>query len=581
MTALGWLAVVVCIAVVLALASERIAGHRAALGGFGLLLLAGALTPKQALATIGSTGMVTVLCMFAVAMALEHSGAVDQAVRRLLRVAGTRPRTAWMMFFAAILGGSAVVPNTPVVVLACPIALLLAQRTRTAAGRVLMPVAFLATLGGSLSLVGSSINVVASGVMVDHGEAGFGLWSLTPIAAPVALVGVLWLALIGRHGLPKGPPVSSRLFEPDREFLVEHRVGVADPFLGQTLAESLRTNQSASLVDVHAQNPSANAAAAPSLASYVPIPGDRLLLRVPAARLAEEALLRQRGEEVLVIEAWVPPASRLSGLRVDRLRLEEIHGLQLLGVAPLLAGVIDVNGHRITTGDRLLLAGRRGDLERFLATESALSPLQVERSQQARGKAPFALAALALLVLAAASGWRSLEVATLAAAALLVAAGALPSRQTVSPVLTRTLGILLGMLGIGAALEATGATAAMVVPLIDAAAALGPWPLLVVVYLCASLLSELVTNNAVIVLLLPIVLGIAHSLGLAPMPYALAVVFGASASFATPIGYQTNTWVYQLGGYRFGDFLRVGGPLKLVVGVTALLMIGWLYPPIT
>jgi di/tricarboxylate transporter len=233
----------------------------------------------------------------------------------------------------------------------------------------------------------------------------------------------------------------------------------------------------------------------------------------------------------------------------------------------------------VGTGDRLLLAGGRGELERFLASESALGPLQLERNRQARSKAPLALATLLGFVLCAATGWLALEVAALAAAATLVAVGAMPSRHNLPPVLLRTLGILLGMLGIGAALEATGATAAMVVPLISTGAALGPWTLLIVVFLSATLLSELLTNNAVIVLILPVVLGVTQSLGLDPMPFALAVVFGASASFATPIGYQTNTLVYQLGEYRFVDFLRIGLPLKLLVGITALTAIGLLHSP--
>lgn len=582
MSLIAWFTVAVAVLVVIGLARERVASHRVALGGLVVLLLAGALSPQQALATVGSTGMVTVFCMFLLAAALEHAGAIDEAVRRLLRMAGTRPRSAWTAFFATILLGSAVVPNTPVVVLACPVAMLLAQRTRTAPTRVLIPLAYLATLGGSMTLVGSSINVVAGGLLVEHGETGFSLFTLTPIAVPVALAGVVFLMLCSGLLLPRGEVASARLFDPERRFLWERHLGATDPLLGRPLGETLLVAGDSELLEVR---PEADAGrsrllAESELAGYRPRTGDRLLLRARAASLAAGArATTPTAGERLVLETWVPPSSRLTGLRVEQLRLEHIFGIELLGVAPLDAAVRNVAGHRVGTGDRLLLAGSRGAIERFLASESALGPLQVERTRQARDKAPLALAALLLFVVCAASGWLALEVAALTAAAALVALGAMPSRHSMPPVLLRTLGILLGMLGVGAALEETGATAAMVAPLISGAAGLGPWWLLVVVFLVATLLSELITNNAVIVLVLPLALGVTQSLGLDPLPYALAVVFGASASFATPIGYQTNTLVYQVGNYRFFDFVRIGLPMKLLVSVVALAMIGMLHPP--
>lgn len=584
MSLIGWFTVVVALLVVVGLATERLPGHRVALGGLVALLLAGALTPEQALATVGSTGMVTVVCMFLLAAALEHAGAIDDAVRRLLRIAGTRPRTAWSTFFAVVLLGSAIVPNTPMVVLACPVALLLAQRTQVAASRVLIPLAYLATLGGSLTLIGSSINVVASGLLQEHEGRVFGLFALTPVAVPVALAGVLFLLLFGRRLLPRGKAEPARLFDPERRYLRQHHVGPADLLLGRPLGDSLPQGEGSELLEIFPAETAVAAAVAatqPTLASYRPQPGDVLLLRQSAADLANGAQAATPPDRSarLVIETWVPPSSKLTGVRVDQLRLEHIFGVELLGVAPLDSTLRNLGAHRIGTGARLLLAGARTELERFLASESALGPLQIERSRQARDKAPAALAALAGFVVCAATGWLALEVAALAAAATVVAMGAMPSRHNLPPVLLRTLGILLGMLGIGAALEATGATAAMVDPLISTAAEMGPWALLVVVFLCATLLSEVITNNAVIVLILPLVLGIASSLGLDAYPYAMAVVFGASASFATPIGYQTNTLVYQLGRYRFVDFLRIGLPLKLVVGAVALSMIGLLHPP--
>lgn len=571
-------ALAVALAVVLGLASDRLPPHRVALGGFALLVLGGVLDSADTLNVVGSSGLVTVLCMFLIASALEHTGVVDEAVRRLMRVARTRPTAAWMLFFAAVLVGSMVVPNTPVVVLACPAALLLAQRTRTPSGRLLLPIAFLASLGGSVTLMGSSVNVVASDLLRDHDGSELGTAQLLAIGLPVALAGAAAMAVLARW-LPPGRTPSAQLFAPAQRYLHELVIGPASPLLDRPLGETLLAAGEHELVELFAAERPAAGGAGPALATYRPQAGDRLLLRGAAEHLVAARQRERHGDaEMVSLEVWLPAYSRLAGLRVGELRLDSIYGIRLLGVAPLLGSLRDLAQHRLATGDRLLMDGPRAEVERFLASEAAFGPLQIERSRQARGKAPLALAALGFVVLAPASGWLALETAALCAAIGLAVGGVLRNGFQLPPLLLRTLGVLLGMLGIGAGLERSGATTAMVAPLIETAAALGPWPLLVAVYLCASLLSEVLTNNGVVVLLIPLALGLADSLGLPTLPFALAVLFGASASFATPIGYQTNTLVYQLGGYRFRDFLLVGLPLKLLVGAVALGMLALLYP---
>ncbi len=583
MSAIALFTVLVALLAIVGMASERIAGHRVALAGFAVLLVAGALSPEQALGVIGASGIVTVVCMFLLAAALEYSGVIDHTVRRLMRLAGTRPRMAWVWLFALVLLGSAVIPNTPVVVLAAPAAMLLAQRTRTAPGQVLIPVAFLASLGGSLTLIGSSVNVVAGTLSADHGGAGFDFFTLTPIALPVAIIGMLYLILVAPRLLPRQPVAATATYDPDRLYLMEESVGHDSALLGRPLAETLLQRAGIDLVEVYPAkaNDVDASPGAPKLAGYVPQPGDRLLLRAPAAAIGAAeppAPGVDLAQQKTTIEVWIPPASRLRGLRVDALRLERIHGIDLLGVAPLSGGVRELGAHRLVAGDRLLLYGPREELERFVGPDSAFGPVQLRRAGQSPERARIALALLAAFILCAATGWLALEVAALATALALVALGAGPGRSSLSPVLMRTIGLILGVLGIGAALEATGASAAMATPFIEMASRLGPWGLLIAVYLCATVLSELVTNNASVVLVLPIAAGLATSLGLDPTPFAIAVLMGASASFATPIGYQTNTWVYQLGGYRFLDFARVGLPLKLVCGSVTLVAIGMRYP---
>ncbi len=541
MTADAWIALTTTIVVVLALASDRFPAHRVALGGFAVLLISGVIDRELALGIVGSTGLVTVMCMFLIASALEHTGVVDDAVRRLLRLAGTRPTSAWALFFALVLVGSMVVPNTPVVVLACPAALLLAQRTRTAGTRVLLPIAQLATLGGSVTIIGSSVNVVASNLLEDHGSSPFDLNTLVPIALPVAAAGALTVWLMARW-LPAGSISAALRYNPQQAYDFEMVVSADDDLVGRPLAQTLLLDPGLDVREFFPSQPESSARdAGPGLSSFRPQIGDRLLVRAKA----EQLLLHRTPESSanpppIVLDVWVPSYSRLCGLRVDQLRLESIYGVELLGVAALLGTLRDYPAHRIGTGDRLLIRGPRPEVERFLASTAVLGPLQIERSQQARDKAPLALCALAFVILAPALGWLELETAALTAAIALTIGGVLRGGYQPPPLLLRTLGVLLGMLGIGAALEASGASSALVAPLVGKAAELGPWALLIVVYVIASLLSELITNNGVVVLLMPLALALAESQGLALLPFALAVLFGASASFATPIPWCIN-----------------------------------------
>ncbi len=290
----------------------------------GALLSGVILDRKLALEIVGSTGLVTVMCMFLIASALEHTGSVDEAVRRLLRLARTRPTTAWALFFALVLVGSMVIPNTPVVALACPAALLLAQRTRTASTRVLLPIAYLATLGGSVTVIGSSVNVVASNLLQEHGGNGFTIATLAPIALPVAGAGALSLWLLARW-LPAGPVSTSLRYNPEQTYAFELIVRADDDLVDQPLAQTLLLDPGIEIREFIPFQPGVAASSNPGIAGFRPKVGDRLLVRAKAAQLLTRLpALPAPDDATVVLDAWVPAYSRLAGLRVDQLRLESI-----------------------------------------------------------------------------------------------------------------------------------------------------------------------------------------------------------------------------------------------------------------
>lgn len=573
----AWIPVAVALAVFAAMASDRIAPHRAALAGAAVLILGGQLDARSLSTVLGSAGLVIITCMMLVAAALEHTGQIDRFVRALLRQVGRRPRQAWLRLYAAVLLGSGVVANTPVVVLAAPAVTTLARQSLAPLKRMLLPIVFLSSLGGCLSLVGSSVNLIASQSLVQAGLPALGLFEFSLLGLACAAAGAAFLALFGPRLLPRAPPPSPRLYEPDRPMVGLLAMGAGDAAIGASLGELQARHPGITVLDClradgagHGQA-DARTTADGLLQALVLRPGDRLRVEAPASWWVEQDLqARAPGDAREVVEVWLPPQSRWLGLSAQQLRLEEIFGVRLLAQACTHGR--PGGARRLQVGDRLLLSGPRRELERLLAAEHALGPLQVERAGYAVGRRWVAWLALAAIGLSAV-GWLSLQQAAVLAALVVVLGGAVSPTSPLNRPSVRTLGLVFGMLAIGEALVGSGAVAQLADALEHSAASLPPWVLLGVVILFATLATEVLTNGAAVALLAPVVVSLCISLGLDPRPFVIAVLFGASASFASPLAYQTNTFVHQIGGYRWVDFLRLGVPLKLLVcGLSWLLI---------
>lgn len=563
------LSLLVAALVFAAMASDRVAPHRAALAGAAVLLLSGALDGPGLMGVIGSPGLIIITGMMLVAAALEHTGLIDRFVRRLKAQVGRQPRRAWVHLYAGVLLGSAVLANTPMVVLAAPAVVALARQSGISVKPVLLPIVFLASLGGCLSLVGSSVNLIASESLLQAGLGGFGLFEFSLLGLLCAAGGVAFLALFGPRLMPVGDAPSAQLYEPDRLMLGEHAIAVGDPLVGTAALEFLQRHAGVSILDCRRDADTQSAADEPGRISLIADlrlrAGDRLLLEAPARWWIEQADLRQvdRAAAPIDVEVWVPPQSRWLGLPLAGLRLDRIHGVEVLGLASA-QGRAHWAKHRVQIGDRLLLRGARTELERLLASEAALGPLQVERAGHATHRQWVAWLALGAAALPA-IGWLSLPQAAVLAALIVMLGGAISRSQPLNRPSLRTLGLVFGMLAIGEALVGSGAVGLLADALEGSAGQVEPWLLLGLTLLIATLATEVLTNGAAVALLAPVVIPLCLHLGLDPRPFVVAVLFGASASFASPLAYQTNTYVHQIGGYRFADFLRVGVPLKLIV----------------
>ncbi|MBX2856327.1 MAG: SLC13 family permease [Rhodobacteraceae bacterium] len=567
-------------------ALEAAPPHATALIGLATLLATGLLPIEDALAPLSNPALVTIACMFVLSGALTRTGALDVASRAMRRRAETSPLSAVALLMLGAMGLSAFVNNTPVVMVLIPVAVGVASAMKASPSRLLIPLSYVTILGGACTLLGTSTNLVIDGVAQSQGMAPFGLFEITPVAIVVALGGTIYLAIAAPLLLKDTSSVTAAQHPAGPRFMIEALIGKRSPIAGMQLTQTrLFANNSIRVIDVLRGDESLRR----NLRGLTLQTGDRLVLRsdvddlktlrdVELIEFAEDALERVQTRRSTLMEALVGPGSAFIGRQLARMRLRRRYGVY--PIAAHRRGVNLATAFETTpldVGDTVLLEGAPEDLRR-LADEMRLVALSDSPDRNLRPeKAPIALGVLLGVVALAALGVASIAALALIAVGVALATRCLDADDAIAAIDGGLLLLIFSMLGIGRALEVSGAVTLIVDAIEPFLMSLGPFALLAAIYLMCNLMTELITNNAVAVVMTPIVIKLGATLGVDPRPLVLVVMISASASFATPIGYQTNTLVYSAGGYRFIDFLRIGAPLNLLVGAIAVTMIYTLY----
>jgi di/tricarboxylate transporter len=580
------LAVLLVGAVFAAFLLERWPVDVVAFAGAAAALALGLVTTDDVLGAIANPAPATIGAMFVLSAALVRTGALEALSAALGRLAARRPRSALFAFFASAAGASAFLNNTPVVMVLIPVAFGLARQVGTVPSRLLMPLSFMVILGGTVTLIGTSTNFVVDGIARDLGLAPFGAFEIAPLGLVLAVVGGAYLAFAAPRLLPeRGTSAASEA--PARAWLADLFIPAGSPLIGLAPLEAPSLARGGgTVVDVIRGDASLRR----NLDAVQLEAGDMIVLRASDAELVGFREGRLRGATLAGIEPGqmrrarrmellVAPGSKAIGRSLGALRWRRRFGVYPLALHRRGAAEAErLEAAQLSPGDTLLVEGAAEDIERLVAEQRLIALAPSGARALRRDRAPVAVAVLAGVVSLAAFGVAPILPLALIGAALVLVTGCIEADEGLAAMDGRLMLLIVSMLVLGAALDRSGAVAAIVGALAPFLAGAGPWVALALIYAATSFLTELVTNTAVAVVMTPLAAGAAAGLGVDPRPFVVAVMFAASASFATPIGYQTNTLVHGAGGYRFADFLRLGVPLNLIAGAVTVALVPVIWP---
>jgi di/tricarboxylate transporter len=585
-----WIVTTLLIMTIYLLISERIPIDLTAIGIIVVLTLSGLLTPGEAVSGFSNPAVITVGAMFLISRAMIRTGIVSVIGEKVMDLTRGRAGLATILVLLIVALASAFINNTPVVVLFIPVMMSMGCRLGISPSKYLIPMSYASILGGTCTLIGTSTNIIVSDLSAQFGYGSFSMFELGKVGLPLAGAGLLLIVLIAPRLLPDIPNSTCELENSDRRrYLAEIGipqgsslsglnpcVDLVQKYPGIEVLELIRRS--------HIYHPCRD---------EVTLADDDLLL-VKGSPNALVNMLNDKNVELpieakdlkfggfrenVVIELIIPPSSVLIGRRLRETDLAQDHHMHVIAIerSGLHYAEKQLQNIFLKNGDILLVLCRADKLDKLRGRNDWILAEDVHHEIVHKHKAPLTALIFGALIIGASTGLADIMVCAMTAVFLLVLTGCLPFKEAYQALQANVLLLIAGTIALGLAMDKTGTSRVYAQIFLGALQGFSPIWVLGGFILLTSFSTQVLSNNATAVLLLPIAVSTAQGLGVDPKPFIMGVAFGASACFASPIGYQTNLLVFGPGGYRFSDYLKVGIPLNLLVlvGATILIPVFW------
>ena len=560
------------------------------------LIVLGLVTPDEGIAGFGNSATITVMAMFILSAGITRTGVV-QIFRDLLIQWGGTSVSRQILVMGLLVGPiSGFINNTAVVAIFLPIIEEWCKKRDVSPSKLLMPLSFVTILGGMITVIGTSTNVLASGIAKDLGYEEFSLFQFTSLGIVTFLVGLAYLAFIAPRLLPNRKDLTSDRISEDyglEDYVTEVIVKPSSKLIGKTLRSAqLRRDFQVDVLEIIRDGERLPQ----PVAERIVCADDILMMRgktedvlkirteqdldlLPEVKFNSQNLETElSSENIGVAEVLILSNSRLIGTTLKDIRFRQRYNLTVLAIRRGEELIRDRLARvRLRFGDLILVRGSKQSLLGLQTTRELLVIEQKEPVAIRRDKAGIAIAIIFGVILLAAFNILPILVSALAGVVLMIVTGCLQPGELYAAVRWDVIFLLAGLIPLGTAMENSGATKWLADNLLAVGGDLNGYWILLFFFIITSLLTEILSNNASVVLLIPIAVKVAESLNLNPLAMMFAVTFAASNSFMTPIGYQTNTMVYSPGGYKFSDFFRVGAPLNLIMAIITPLLIMTFY----
>lgn len=548
-----------------------------------LMILGKVISLQEAFTGFSNHAMLTVGFLFIVAGGLQKTGILNDIGKIILGRRAGSPRWKLMRLLFPVASISAFFNNTPIVAMLIPVVRSWTVKNEYSVSKFLIPLSYAAILGGVCTLIGTSTNLVVHGLMLQNGYEGMSFFEISKIGIPVAIIGLLTLIFIGYRLLPERKEPTVKLGESTREFVIAMKVGKNYPHIGKSIEEAGLRHLKGLFVfqmqrgdevitpvtpdtDIHAND----------RLFFTGLPDTILeLQRTPGLTLLKDTSLDLKNydsDQIWSFEVVISPNSPLIGKNVRESNFRSRYNAVIVAIhrsgERIQSKVGDVVLH---SGDTLLLLADKNFLDKWYNSEDFFL---VSRSQEVHSKPQWksvlSLIVLGAMIISMAFALLPILVSVCLTAVILLVTGCITPQDARHSVDWKVLLIIASSFGIAKGMANSGLAGFMANKLILGLGMMGVIGLLIGVYFMTSLYTEIITNNAAAALLFPIALSVAQQAQVNPRPFFLAVAMAASASFATPIGYQTNLMVYGPGGYRFKDFMRIGIPMNIFIGCLAI-----------